>query len=101
MKPEVKSKPLNWAIEFTGSADKQRAKLPDKIRALVDALAGEMELSGPIRKNWKNFSKLAGDDYHCHLKKGRPTYVACWRIIDKKDQIIEVYYVGTHENAPY
>jgi hypothetical protein len=38
---------------------------------------------------------------HCHLRKGRPTYVACWRIIDKKTKQIEVYYVGSHEGAPY
>lgn len=82
-------------------AHKQRDKLTDKIRALLDLLAGEMELNGPIRRNWKNFSRLAEDDYHCHLKKGRPTYVACWRLVNKKIQIIEVYYVGTHENAPY
>lgn len=100
MKSEIK-KPINWTIEFTSSASKQREKIPAKIRALIDLLTGEMELKGAIRSNWKNFSKLTGDDYHCHLKKGRPTYVACWRIISKKTQTIEVYYVGTHENAPY
>lgn len=53
-------------------------------------------------KEWKNFSSLTGNDsYHCHLKKGKPTYVACWRIVSKKEKIIEVYYVGTHQNTPY
>lgn len=92
---------MNWTVEFTSKADKQRAKLPDKVRALLARLSKEMELSGPIRKNWKNFSKLTDEDYHCHLKKGNPTYVACWRVVNKKIQIIEVYYAGTHENAPY
>jgi hypothetical protein len=60
-----------------------------------------------MRKNWPNFGPLykqkgvPDNAYHCHLKQGRPTYVACWKIEDKKVKIVEVYYVGTHENAPY
>ena len=72
----------NWTIEFTSKARKQRSKLPDKIRALLDLLSKEMELTGPMRKNWKHFSKLSGNEYHCHLKRGKPTYVACW--MDKR-----------------
>ncbi|MCI0382274.1 MAG: cytotoxic translational repressor of toxin-antitoxin stability system [Chlamydiae bacterium] len=92
---------MNWTVEFTSKAAKQRGNLPYKIRALLDLLSKEIEISGPIRRNWKNFSRLTDDNFHCHLKKGRPTYVACWRVVDKKIQIIEVYYAGTHENAPY
>lgn len=92
---------MNWTVDFTSKAAKQRGKLPDKVRALLDLLSKQMEISGPIRRDWKNFSKLTGDNYHCHLKKGHPTYVACWRVVDKKIQIIEVYYAGTHENASY
>ncbi len=92
---------MNWTVELTSKASKQREKLPDKIRALLDLLSKQIELSGPIRKNWKNFCEHATNDYHCHLKKGKPTYVACWRVVNKKIQIIEVYYAGTHENAPY
>lgn len=41
------------------------------------------------------------DDWgHCHLQKGNPTYVCCWKVFEDT-QTIEVYYVGTHENAPY
>ena len=94
-------KPTNWTVEFTHNAYKQRDKLPDKIRALLDFLSREMELTGPMRGNWKNFGKLGNNEFHCHLKKGRPTYVACWRIINKKAKLIEVYYAGSHENAPY
>lgn len=94
---------MNWKVEYTSKAAKQRAKLPDKIRAILDRLTKEIEITGPIQKNWKNFSKLtgAGNNFHCHLKKGHPTYVACWAVKDKKVQLIEVYYAGTHENAPY
>jgi len=45
-------------------------------------------------KNW------SGEVYHCHLNKGRPTYVAVWRV-EAHTVIVEVIYVGTHENAPY
>jgi len=92
---------VNWQVDFNSRSKKQRDKLPEKIRSILDRLAKQMEVSGPIRRDWKNFSKLTGDNYHCHLKKGRPTYVACWKVVDKKIQIIEVYYAGTHENAPY
>lgn len=91
-----------WTVSFTGKAAKQKSKLPEKIRLLADVLAKEMSLNGPHRKNWKNFSPLSEKKtYHCHLKDGRPTYVACWRVEDKTIKIIEIYYVGTHENAPY
>jgi hypothetical protein len=46
-------------------------------------------------------TKQLYEKYHCHLKAGRPTYVACWELIDKKIRILEVYYVGTREKAPY
>jgi hypothetical protein len=39
--------------------------------------------------------------YHCHLKKGKPTYVCFWKILDKRERIVEVFYVGSHEKAPY
>lgn len=64
-------------------------------------LLKQLKLNGPFRSDWPNYGKLQDEDYHCHLKKGRPTYVSCWRIISKKHKIIEVYYAGTHENAPY
>lgn len=37
--------------------------------------------------------------HHCHLRKGKPTYVACWAVTNENK--IEVFYVGTHEGAPY
>jgi hypothetical protein len=56
-------------------------------------------------KLWPNFGKLSegkkSNNFHCHLIKGNPTYVACWRVLDKKERKLEIYYVGTHENAPY
>ncbi len=92
---------MNWTVIFSSKAAKQRRLLPDKVRALLDLLSKEMELNGPIRKNWRHFGRLTKTDYHCHLKKGRPTYVACWRVEDNEVKIIEVYYAGSHEKAPY
>jgi hypothetical protein len=37
----------------------------------------------------------------CHLKRGRPTYVAMWRELKAEERTIEVIYAGTHEKAPY
>ncbi len=65
-------------------------------------------MDGPIRRSWPNFSalskkkkKIPPGAYHCHLKKGRPTYVVFWRIQNKKVKIVEVFYVGSHEDVPY
>lgn len=98
--------PTLWTVEHVGQAKKALKEilkyLSEDARDEYAFLLGELKSLGPIRRNWPNFRALGGrdDDYHCHLKKGRPTYVACWRV-DKKKKYIEVYYVGTHEKAPY
>jgi hypothetical protein len=58
-----------------------------------------------MQAKWSNYGKLGRtkkneDKRHCHLIKGNPTYVSCWEV-DKQRHLIEVYYVGTHEGAPY
>lgn len=96
-----------WEVGYSSSANKQKKVFPQKIQILLDTLAKEIELLGPIRADWPNFGPLhkgkgiPKDSYHCHLKKGKPTYVACWCIEDKKVKIVEIFYVGTHEKAPY
>ena len=81
--------------------------MPQKVHFQLDLLAKEMEILGPIRRNWKNFgmlkkgAKVPEQAFHCHIKKGRPTYVVCWKVICKTKRVIEIYYVGTHEKAPY
>ncbi len=60
----------------------------------------EIRITGPVRGNWPNYEKLTGNQHHCHLKKGKPTYVAVWS--EEKETItVEVTYAGTHEKAPY
>jgi len=90
-----------WQVEISKKADKKRKKLNRIIQEQLYLLIEEMELNGPIRGNWPNFSQHGKNLYHCHLKKGRPTYIACWIVINKKMKLIEVNYVGTHEKAPY
>ena len=94
---------MAWTVEMTKKAVKQLNKLPESVRSSYFALAKEMELYGPYRTNWSHYGKLknSGDCYHCHIVSGRPTYVVSWEIQDKKLKILEVNYVGTHENAPY
>ena len=100
----------NWTVDISNKAEKQMVALKKerlKVYKLAVALIKELEVGGPIRKEWPHFSRLSKSgsvpdgSYHCHLKEGKPTFVACWRVVNKTIKSIEVYYVGTHENAPY
>ncbi|MDF2939381.1 MAG: hypothetical protein K0R66_23 [Gammaproteobacteria bacterium] len=75
------------------------------MRKVLQFLLEDLINEGPAAWAWPNYGKLYGkrfeDKRHCHIKKGKPTYVCCWEVIDNEIRIIEVYYVGTHENAPY
>lgn len=95
---------MSWTVELTSRASKQAQKLPEQILARLKALLVEMRSGGPIQPSMPHFGKLRGwpgEVYHCHLNKGRPTYVAVWQVKEKSVQLVEVFYVGTHENAPY
>jgi hypothetical protein len=94
---------VGWNVQFTKKSAKLLLELPEAIQNQMDFLRREIEVTGPMQPGWKNFGKLKGSPnlYHCHLKSGRPTYVVCWAVADKNIRLIEVYYVGTHEKAPY
>jgi mRNA-degrading endonuclease RelE of RelBE toxin-antitoxin system len=92
---------MPWKVEFTNRAAKQYRKLPKVIRDNIDALIMEIRISGPVRGNWPNYSKLSATEHHCHVKKGQPTYVAVWREDKGQIRFVEVIYAGTHEKAPY
>ena len=92
---------MPWIVQLSGRAVKQLAKLPQTVKVSLIALIREIEVSGPIRGNWPNYGKLGPNRHHCHLKKGKTTYVAVWQVIDKQLTIVEIRYVGTHEKAPY
>ena len=92
---------MKWTVTIKKKVDKQIRKLPKSVQANLVALIREIEFSGPVRGNWPNYGKIIDDIHHCHLKKGKPTYVAVWEVTDKQIKLIEVSYVGTHEKAPY
>jgi hypothetical protein len=87
-----------WTVNFTSKAAKQEKKLPDKERKIIAALVTDLKTSGAVLPTWPNYSKLGGNRYHCHLSY---KWVACWTLEDKKIKLIEIYYVGSRENAPY
>jgi hypothetical protein len=92
---------MAWTVLFHRQVRKAIPQLPTLVQAAVVALVSEMEQGGPVRGKWPNYGKLGPTRHHCHLKKGHPTYVAVWVVVDAQQQIIEVTYVGTHEKAPY
>jgi|SRR5579872_1962698 len=101
-----KNKP-KWKVDLSHSANRQMKKLPSAARDEFLILIGDMEADGPYQKEWHKYGplkkdkRIPDDAHHCHFKSGKPTYVACWRIVNKKNKTIEVFYVGTHENTPY
>lgn len=95
-----------WNVYLHRSAEKQYNKLKrsgskPSITDIINLLLIELTKEGPYRTNWPSYGPLEKGEHQCHLKDGRPTFVACWKVLDEEKKIIEVYYVGTHENAPY
>ena len=90
---------MSWTVSVAKKVEK--AKLPDSICDIIALLVKDIELNGPVQGAWPNYSKLGGDKHHCHIKNGRPSYVVCWEVKDKQIKLVEVYYAGTRENAPY
>ena len=95
---------IKWTIIPAKKVEDNAVKLTERVLLKLRLLFADLTSEGPAAFGWPNYGKLLGkdsDERHCHLQKGRPTYVCCWRVKDKKRKIIEVYYVGTHEKAPY
>lgn len=99
-----------WKVNLSREAKKQYLSLKynglKKVNLLdvIDTLVIDLTHNGPVMRHWPNYDFIDkgknSSFYHCHLKKGRPTFVACW-LAKEEEKIIEVFYVGTHENAPY
>jgi mRNA-degrading endonuclease RelE of RelBE toxin-antitoxin system len=92
---------MTWSVRITPKANKALGKLPQRVKETLVLLARAIELNGPVRGDWPNYGKLAPGRHHCHLKKGRPCYVAVWEEQDNEIKLVEITYVGTHEKAPY
>lgn len=94
-----------WLVTLSHRVAKKvrdRSVIPIEVESAFIALIAELEFGPDV--TWPNYGKLKTqknrDFRHCHLKKGHPTWVVCWQVF-KKSKRIEVYYVGTHEKAPY
>jgi hypothetical protein len=92
---------MAWIVKLTRKAEKQRVKLPEKVNGALLFLLHEIARNGPVRGDWPNYGKLGPKQHHCHIRKGKPTYVAVWEEISGEIRLVEITYVGTHEKAPY
>lgn len=88
---------IKYEVRIRKKAARGLMKLPADVRKLFFLLVADLQADGPIQKSWRNFSPLGEDRHHCHLSY---RYVACWTC-RKNDIVIEVYYVGSREKAPY
>jgi len=80
---------MAWNVIYSQRAAKLREKIPERVKAILDALIIDIRATGPVRGDWPNYSKLSGELHHCHLKKGnqltlpsgevRPTKFILWR----------------------
>jgi mRNA-degrading endonuclease RelE of RelBE toxin-antitoxin system len=91
----------SWHVRLSKKVEKSLGKLPKPVLQTLTALMGQIEKSGPVRGDWPNYGKLGHKRHHCHIKKGKTTYVAVWEELTSGIQIVEVTYAGTHEKAPY
>ena len=87
-----------WQVLIKRKLERKIAEYPDAVQDLYFALKRDLTFDGPEQPTWKNYSKLDANRYHCHLNY---RYVACWTVISSTEMELEVYYVGTRENAPY
>lgn len=92
---------MNWSVTISPKVLKRLQKLPGSVQKQLFLLMKEIEISGPVRGNWANYSRLDVNRHHCHIKKGHPTYVAVWEEKNKEIKLVEMTYAGSHEKAPY
>ena len=88
---------MKYRVILNKKNQKSVQKLPGYEKKVFDQLVKDLTDTGPIQKDWNNFSLVEKNKYHCHLSY---KWVAC-RYNEKKHITIEVYYVGSREKAPY
>lgn len=99
IKDNIMVRRRNPLYKVTMKPRKMRAlqKLPLQVQDLFGLLQLDLEERGPVQPTWPNYSKLGAQEHHCHLDRD---WVACWRYLEESREI-EVYYVGSRQNAPY
>ena len=92
-----------WQVLAGTKVSKQVNKLPKDMQEALYILIKDLKANGPEVRHWQNYGKLKGKKgyYHCHLNKGHPRYVAVWKVTDYEIRLMEIRYVGSHENADY
>ena len=92
-----------WRVDFASSAEKQKQKLSGNLRDVLYALKHDLEQKGPVQTSRRNYSQIvnAVNFHRCHINSGRPRYVVVWKVIDLKEQSIEIRFVGPHGSANY
>jgi mRNA-degrading endonuclease RelE of RelBE toxin-antitoxin system len=88
---------MQYEVLIGKRAAKTMAKAPPDVQKLFVQLVTDLETKGPIRTEWRNFSSLSATTYHCHLNY---SWVACW-LWEEGTMLVEVYYAGSREDAPY
>jgi len=86
-----------FKVSVKKKALKEAGKMPVSVQENLAALVEDLREKGPVQPEWPNYSKIGKERFHCHLTRN---WVACWYCKDKS-LIIEVYYAGSRENAPY
>ena len=86
-----------YEVRIKRKVARELKKLPAAVRKLLFLLVADLQADGPIQRSWQNFSSLQKDRYHCRLNY---RFVACWTCY-KGEIVIEVYYVGSRQEAPY
>lgn len=86
-----------YTVRILKKALKNLNKMPSEIQEKFKLLLKDLKNKGAVQPNWKNYSKLDGDKYHCHLSY---SWVAC-RTWKKGTLLVEVYYAGSREKVPY
>lgn len=88
---------MQYIVRMTKKASKGVLKLPMRYREVLVRLLCDLRDLGPVQSGYSNYSKLADNCYHCHLGFH---WVICWRVVED-GHVLEVYYVGSRESAPY
>ncbi len=87
-----------WQIKIKRKLQRKIEALPQSVQDIFADLKMDLEHTGPVQPGWKNYSKLGKNKHHCHLTYH---YAACWEVDENNVLTMEVYYVGSRENAPY
>jgi mRNA-degrading endonuclease RelE of RelBE toxin-antitoxin system len=67
---------MMWQVILSTRAEKQIKRLSVNVKTRLFYLLAEIERTGPIRGNWPNYGKLDETRHHCHIRKGKPCFVA-------------------------